>query len=63
MTYQKVIAFLKSHWPSFVAFGLALWAQFGTQIEAFVTAHPKYSALAAFVSFTFTYYLKSPRQT
>lgn len=57
---DKAIAFLKSHWPAILAFIGAAWTQFGTTITAWVSAHPKYSALAAFVAFTVGYYVKSP---
>lgn len=50
----------KRHWPTIVAFLIAFWAQFGGQITAYISAHPKYSAVFAAVSWTVTYYLRSP---
>ena len=57
---DKAGAFLKAHWPAIAAFGLAFWAQFGSQITAFVELHPKLSFWYAAASFTVAYYLKSP---
>jgi len=60
MKISTVVAFLKSHWPAILAFGIAAWAQFGTQVTTFVAAHPHLSGWFAFVSFVIAYYVKSP---
>jgi hypothetical protein len=54
------LTFLKSHWPAILAFGIAAWAQFGTQVTAFVSTHPHLSGWFAFASFAVAYYVKSP---
>jgi FtsH-binding integral membrane protein len=59
---QKVWAFIKLHWPAILAFALAFWAKFGSQIQAYITAHPNLSIAYALVSFVVAYYLKSPVQ-
>lgn len=58
----KVWGLIKLHWPAIVAFGLAFWAKFGSQVQAYVTAHPNLSIAYALVSFVVAYYLKSPAQ-
>ena len=57
---KKALSFLLSHWPAILAFGIAAWAQFGTQVTAFVAAHPHLSGWFAFASFAVAYYVKSP---
>lgn len=60
---DKVIVFVKSHWPVILAFGVAAWSQFGTQVTTWVGAHPHLSGWFAFVSFTVAYWAKSPWQS
>jgi len=63
MNSQKVVAFLKAHWPAIAAFAGAFWLKFGTTISAYVQAHPKWSGAYALAAFVAAYYTKSPRQT
>ena len=59
---DKILPFLKAHWPAIAAFAAAFWGNYGTTITAFVTAHPKYAQAFGFAAFIFGFYLKSPRQ-
>jgi len=59
---DKILPFIKAHWPAIATFAAAFWAHYGTTITAFVTAHPKYAQAFGFGAFIFGFYLKSPRQ-
>lgn len=57
---SKALSLMKAHWPAIVAFLMAFWEKFGTQIDAYVKVHPHLSVYFALAAFTVTYYLRSP---
>lgn len=61
---DKVVGFIKSHWPVILAFAGAAWEEFGTSVMAWVAAHPHFSGAAAFLVFSVAwfkaYYTQAP---
>jgi hypothetical protein len=57
---SKLLDLLKQWWPSIIAAAGALWTVFGTQIQAYVTAHPSASAILAALGVIIAHLVPSP---
>lgn len=57
---NKLISFIQLHWVAITAFAMAFWTQYSQPIADWVHNHPHYTIIFSVLSFTISYYLRSP---
>jgi hypothetical protein len=57
---SKFLTWLKAWWPTILPGVVALWGAYGTQVQAFISAHPELAGLAAALYAVFSHLMPSP---
>ena len=57
---QAIQTWLKKWWPTLLPGIMALWATYGTQVQAFISTHPLLSAIVTFGYAIFVHLMPSP---
>ena len=57
---QAIQTFLKKWWPLIAPGVVAIWGVYGTQVQAFVSAHPSISGVVSVLYIVFVHLMPSP---
>jgi hypothetical protein len=57
---EEKVSFLKAHWTLIVSLAVAIWGVVGTQVQAYVTAHPSWTVVIGVIGAILAHLSPSP---